>query len=85
MSELIDLSPADLASILDDEVECECMLCHLTEEDLHPAVEWRYTVTFPGPYPEPGTETMLLCDPCLQDWLENQGSLMGQVERFHPI
>lgn len=85
MSELTELSPADLASILEDEVECECMLCHLPEGDPHPPIEWRYTVTFPGPYPEAGTETMLLCNPCLQDWIENQGTLMGHTDRVHPV
>lgn len=79
-------STIDIAALISgDDIECECMLCHLPLGEPHPPIEWRYTVRFPGPYPEPGVETMLLCDPCKRDWEENQGELMGHAEQIHTV
>ena len=56
-------STAEIADIVgQDDIECECMLCHLPFGEPHPPIEWRYTVRFPGPYPEPGESTMLWYD-----------------------
>lgn len=79
-------STTEIAALVGgDDIECECMLCHLPFGQPHPPIEWRYTVRFPGPYPAPGEETMLLCDPCKCDWEEDQGVLMGHAERIHKV
>ncbi|MDR7086841.1 hypothetical protein J2X11_001680 [Aeromicrobium panaciterrae] len=83
---LLDVSPEALAQLVDHgDIDCECMLCHLPFGEPHPPIEWRYTVRFPGPYPTPGVETMLLCDPCKVDWEESQGTLQGHAERVHRV
>lgn len=80
------VSPVDVADLVgQDDIECECMLCHLPFGEPHPPIEWRYTVRFPGPSPEPGESTMLLCDPCKRDWEESQGTLQGYAERIHKV
>lgn len=83
---LADVSPETLAQLMGHgDIACECMLCHLPFGEPHPPIEWRYTARFPGPYPEPGVSTMLLCDPCKVDWEEGQGTLQGRAERVHRV
>ena len=67
------------------EIECECMVCHLPLDAVHGPVEWRLTVHFPGPYPESGSETMLLCTPCYEDWRDHADELYASVSRSHRI
>jgi hypothetical protein len=44
-------SHPDLGEILrtDDDIECECMLCHLPLGENHGPVEWRLTWTWQAP------------------------------------
>ena len=51
------------------DVRCECMLCDLPCGQDHGPVLWRMTLDFPGPYPAPGREDMLLCEHCKNSWL----------------
>lgn len=62
-------APCDGLDVVDlQEVSCECMLCDLPLGQTHGPVQWRVTVDFPGPYPFPGREDMLLCDHCKNSW-----------------
>ncbi len=64
----IEALPINLADVVNGkDIECECMACHLPLDVKHGPVEWRLTWRFPGPYPEPGIDTMLMCDPCYRD------------------
>lgn len=66
------ISAEDLAEfVYGSRLECECMVCHLPPNAVHGPVEWKLTVHFPGPYPDPGEDTMLLCTPCFEDWRDN--------------
>lgn len=67
------------------DIECECMLCHLPLHVKHGPVEWRLTIHFPGPYPEPGDETMLLCAPCYADWRDKAAEKYAVAGRSHRI
>lgn len=51
------------------DIACECMLCDLPVGATHGPVEWSVTVDFPGPYPFPGRDVMLLCTHCKESWL----------------
>lgn len=83
---LINAIPLDLNdSVFDGDIECECMACHLPLDEEHGPVRWKLTWYFPGPYPLPGTETMLLCTPCYEDWIENPDELGGMPESSHPV
>lgn len=83
---MIEVGPIDLASLVDaSEIECECMVCHLPFGAVHGPVEWRLTVHFPGPYPEPGDETMLLCTPCYEDWRDHAEDLYAIAGRSHKV
>lgn len=67
----------ELDSALGHDIECECMVCHLPPGTLHAPVEWKLTWCFPGPYPAPGTDVMLMCDECHQDWIDHPEELGG--------
>jgi len=51
------------------EIACECMVCDLPLDSRHEPIEWRVTLHFPGPYPNPGISDMLLCAHCKDDWV----------------
>ena len=83
---LISAEPIDLVSLVGHEdIECECMLCHLPLDEPHGPVQWKLTFRFPGPYPEPGTATMLLCDPCFRDWVDHPDEFGGFPEAGHKV
>ncbi len=60
----------DLDVDLDREIDCECMLCDLPNGVHHGPVQWRVHLYFPGPYPTPGDEVMLLCGHCRDRWVD---------------
>jgi len=62
----------ELTDSIQAEPECECMVCDLPLGSPHGPVEWRVTVHFPGPYPEPGDADMLLCEHCMNDWVHGE-------------
>lgn len=66
---------------LSAEIPCECMVCDLPVGVPHEPVEWRVTLHFPGPYPLPGDEVMLLCDHCRNDWVD--GDWPAPYDNFH--
>ena len=83
---MIEVEAIDLADLVArSDVECECMVCHLPMGRVHGPVEWKLTVHFPGPRPEPGQETMLLCTPCYEDWRDNAASLLATAGHSHPV
>lgn len=67
------------------EIECECMLCDLPLDEQHGPIEWRLTWSWPGPIPTAGTETMLLCDHCAREWVENPADFGGAAESMHRV
>lgn len=69
----------------DDDIDCECMLCHLPVGAKHGPVKWRLTWTWPGPYPTPGTDAILMCDPCYHDWIDHPDSFGGRPISAHRI
>jgi hypothetical protein len=69
-----------VADSLPAEPDCECMLCDLPMGAVHAPIEWRVTVHFPGPYPTPGDEDMLLCQHCMREWTE--GEWMPPYDNF---
>lgn len=82
-------SDLDLSTVVEDhiEIDCECMLCHLPLSRQHDPVQWRVVVHFPGPYPAPGDEAMLMCDECKVQWTEHTDEFPGDmsIARVHPI
>lgn len=68
---------------LDREIACECMVCDLPLGQPHEPVEWRVHLHFPGPYPMPGDEVMLLCDHCRDDWVD--GSWNPPYDNFRVV
>lgn len=62
----------DMDVDVDLEIACECMVCDLPLSATHEPVEWRVALHFPGPYPLPGDEIMMLCDHCRTDWVDGQ-------------
>lgn len=67
------------------DIECECVLCHLPVDEPHGPIEWRLTWRWPGPFPEAGIETMLMCNLCFQDWVDNPESFGGSAESMHKV
>jgi len=83
---LIDASPVDIATMVGGgDIECECMLCHLPLGEPHGPVRWKLTFRFPGPYPEPGVATMLMCDPCYEDWVKHPEEFGGFPNGGHKV
>jgi len=83
---LVDAVPTNLTELVNaDDIECECMLCHIPLSAKHEPVEWTLTFRFPGPFPEAGSSTMLLCDPCYRDWVEHPDDFGGFPESSHRI
>lgn len=69
-----------------NEIPCECMLCDLPMDAVHEAVEWKLTFRFTGPpAQEFGEATMLLCDHCLRDWVDNSADFGGEPVSYHRI
>lgn len=82
----MEAAPVDLADLVGrGDIECECMLCHLPLDVKHGLIEWKFTFRFPGPYPEPGVSTMLLCDECYRDWVNNPDDFGGFPESSHKV
>lgn len=83
---LVDVVLIDLAALVDSrDIECECMLCHLPRGQKHGPVQWKLTWRFPGPYPKPGTATMLMCNLCYLDWLNHPDEFGGFPDSSHKI
>lgn len=65
---------------------CECMLCDFPDGHTEMEVRWRLIFDFNRlPAVEHGQDVMLLCDHCLNDWINNPDDFGGDVVRFHPI
>ncbi|CAM4005427.1 hypothetical protein [Smaragdicoccus niigatensis] len=82
----VEAIPVNLVELVNaGDLECECMACHLPLELKHGPVEWKLTWRFPGPYPVPGEDTMLLCEPCYRDWIEHPDELGGFPRASHRV
>ena len=66
--------------------ECECMLCDLPLEESHAPVTWMLEFEFNRPPAvEFGLGSMLLCDHCLQHWVEESDQHGGTPVRYFPV
>lgn len=70
---------------LGSEIDCECMLCTLPLSMQHDPIRWRMVLHFPGPYPEPGEATMLLCHPCKEHWCDRPEDFGAEVAQVHLV
>lgn len=83
---VVDALPTYLSELVGGGyVDCECMVCHLPLDQEHGPIEWKLTWSFHGPYPSPGTATMLLCGICYDDWVSHPNELGGSPTSSHRI
>lgn len=83
---MVDAERINLDELMTHEnIECECMVCHLPVDEEHGPIEWKLTWRWPGPFPEAGVATMLLCDPCFRDWVDDPEFFGGAAESMHKI
>lgn len=68
------------------ELDCECMLCDLPFGVNHEPVQWRLVWDFNrSPAVEHGESSMVMCDHCFRDWIDNPDDFGGDPVRFHRI